>query len=198
MLIGAHALYESKFRLYDAVYSYIKPLWGDRVTICYIQTDSIILRLRQVEDLYSDLKKLEKIVEFSNAPKETGLYDNSREHVTGLLKFEAFYIRHFIALRSNVYSILEQLPKCNNHPANETCSQCIIHHKKGVKQKATHDMYISVLKKMTETLHEYKTMQQNQHGLLLNSTMRKMLCVSEGNRMWITPNESRPFGYQEV
>ncbi len=198
IVLGAHVLFESKYRLYDAVYSYIKPLWRERVTICYVQTDSLILRIRSVPDLYSDLLKLKEIIDFSSVPKHNPLYDNSRAHEPMLLKFEAFYIRHYIGLRSKCYSILEEKPTCINHSNDQTCSLCIVHHKKGIKQQASHEMYVNVLKRMQEGLHEYRTLQQKDNRLLVIKKHRKMLSITDGNRIWISDFESVPVGFQEV
>lgn len=191
---------ESKYRLYDVVYNYIKPLWRERVSICYIETDSIILRITHAENLLNELFKLKEIVDMSSVPSDCFLYDNSRKQQPLLLKFEAFYIQSYIALRSKCLSILEVYPQCSFHDAIDSeCISCTRHISKGVRKvNITHQTYRNVLNKLDDGYCAFKSFTSDLSGSRITDHHRKMLSLSDGERIWIDKNESRPHGFMEM
>lgn len=198
-LISYHILMESKYRLYDVVYNYIKPLWRDRVSICYIETDSLILRITQAANLLHELYKLKDILDMSSVPKDCFLYDDSRKQQPLLLKFEAFYIKSYIALRSKCLSILEVYPECSNHDAMHECTSCTHHISKGVKKvNIAHQNYRDVLNKLDAGYCAFKSFSSDINGLKVTENHRKMLSLNDHERIWLNINESRPHGFLET
>ena len=52
--LGQAILDISKTLMYEFYYDYIKPKYGDKVKLCYMDTDSFILHI-QTEDFYMDI-----------------------------------------------------------------------------------------------------------------------------------------------
>lgn len=200
MLIPYHILMESKYRLYDVVYNYLKPLWRERVSICYIETDSLILRITKAVNLLDDLKKLKDILDLSSVPIESGLYDDSRKQQPLLLKFEAFYIQSYIALRSKCLSILEVYPECSHDMTyTNECTACTRHISKGVRKvNVTHQNYRDVLTKLDTGYCAFKSFSSDIRGFQVTENHRKMLSIGSGDRIWLNINESRPHGFMEM
>ncbi|XP_054276530.1 uncharacterized protein LOC128995537 [Macrosteles quadrilineatus] len=104
--IGMSILDLSKVRMYDFYYDVLKPFYGDRVKLCYQDTDSYFLEIETV-DLYEDLKLLQKHLDTSNYPKDHPLFSEENKKVLGKFKDElgGEVMKAFVGLRSKVYAI---------------------------------------------------------------------------------------------
>ncbi|XP_047029015.1 uncharacterized protein LOC124636862 isoform X1 [Helicoverpa zea] len=106
--IGFTVLELSKSHMYDFHYSTIKPFYGNRVELCYTDTDSLVYNI-QTNDVYKDFK-LNFLKHF-----DTSNYDCNNEFnlpiinkkVPGLFKDEmgGKIIKEFVGLRSKLYCI---------------------------------------------------------------------------------------------
>ena len=52
--LGLSVLEISETLMYEFWYDYIKPKYGDNVKLCYMDTDSFIMRIK-TEDFYKDI-----------------------------------------------------------------------------------------------------------------------------------------------
>lgn len=106
--IGFAVLELSKSHMYDFHYSIIKPFYGDRIELCYTDTDSLVYNV-QTSDVYKDFQlHFLKYLDLSN-------YDCTNEFnlpiinkkVPGLFKDEmgGKIIKEFVGLRSKLYCI---------------------------------------------------------------------------------------------
>ena len=69
LYLGASILDISKTVMYDFWYDYLKPKYGDRVKLCYTDTDSFIIHIK-TEDLFEDISNdVEKWFDTSNFDK---------------------------------------------------------------------------------------------------------------------------------
>ena len=109
LYLGQAILDISKTLMYEFYYDYIKPKYGDKVKLCYMDTDSFILHI-QTEDFYMDIdndvnewfdtsgydKKL-------NRPLTTGI----NKKVTGKFKddLNGLIVTELCAPRAKTYSI---------------------------------------------------------------------------------------------
>ncbi len=136
----------------------------------------------------------------SSVPVDSFLYDDSRKQQPLLLKFEAFYIQSYIALRSKCLSILEVYPDCSHDMTiTNGCSSCTRHIKKGVKKiNVTHQNYRDVLNKLDDGYCAFRSFVSDERGLKVTENHRKMLSLGSGDRVWIDINESRPHGFLEM
>lgn len=190
-----HVLCESILRLYEVLYLHIYRAFKEKAACAYVDTDSYIIRLRGVTNLYHELKKLSSVLEFSKVPVDCELYDNSRAFVGGLLRFESFYIRSYIGLRAKVYSILEEPPVCENHSVGTSCAHCK-HIYRGIKkQKATHSRFLAVMNGMDDGKFSFECLKATANGFKIATNNKTLLSITDGNRYFINKIESRPFGF---
>jgi hypothetical protein len=106
--VGAAVLDISKCHMYGFYYNYVKPKYGNRVKICYKDTDSLT-NLIQTEDLYEDLANDPQLLDeldTSSYPPTHPLYSTKNKLVLGKFKDEAKATipRAFVGLRSKEYA----------------------------------------------------------------------------------------------
>ena len=106
--LGLSILDISKILMYEFWYDYMKPKYGNRVKLCYMDTDSFIISVK-TNDFYRDTSTdVEKRFDTSNyecnRPSPTG----KDKKVIGLMKDElgGKIITEFVTLRPKTYSYL--------------------------------------------------------------------------------------------
>ncbi|XP_049872417.1 uncharacterized protein LOC126380040 [Pectinophora gossypiella] len=106
--IGFAVLELSKSHMYDFHYSKIKPFYGNRIKLCYTDTDSFVYNVH-TDDIYQDLKtNFLKYFDTSNYnPKNEFGLPIVNKKIPGLFKDEmgGQIIREFVGLRSKLYCI---------------------------------------------------------------------------------------------
>lgn len=185
--IGFTVLELSKSHMYDFHYSVFKPMYGKRLQMCYMDTDSFIYHI-QTKNYYSDLKTyLLPYFDTSNFS-----FDNEHrlpiqnKKVPGLFKDEMGekYIIEFVGLRSKLYCI-----KTNDN---------VIKKAKGVKKAVIHDLGVSdymrslyqgdVIKKKNilfrSIKHEIFTQSVNKIAISSNDDKRLISADKVSTRAW--------------
>ena len=111
--LGMSVLDISKTLMYEFWYDYIKPKYGDRAKLCYMDTDDSFVIYIETEDLYKDnANDVERWFDTSNYDEnKTGkrpLLIGKNKKVIGLFKDESGgkIMEEFFALRSETYSYL--------------------------------------------------------------------------------------------
>lgn len=106
--IGFAVLELSKSHMYDFHYSVIKPHYGNKVKLCYTDTDSFIYTI-QTEDFYDDLNnRFSMYFDTSNFKDDNPFNIRLKnKKVPGLFKDElgGQIITEFVGLRSKLYCI---------------------------------------------------------------------------------------------
>ena len=104
--LGLSILEISKMLMHEFWYDYMKPKYGGKVKLCYMETDSFIMHIK-TEDFYKDIAiNVEKRFDTSNyevnRPSPTG----KNRKVIGLIKDElgGKMMTEFVALRPKTYS----------------------------------------------------------------------------------------------
>ena len=96
----------SKITMYEFWYDFIKSKYGNRTTLCCMDTDSFIIDIK-TEDFYKDISEnvLERF-DTSNYIYDRPLTININKKVVGLMKDELVggIITEFVALRPKAYS----------------------------------------------------------------------------------------------
>ena len=106
--LGLSILEISKTLMYEFWYDYMKPKYGNKVKLCYMDTDSFIMNIKTNdfhEDIASDIENKFDISNYEvNRPLQTG----KNKKVIGLMKDElgGKIITEFVTLRSKTYSFL--------------------------------------------------------------------------------------------
>ena len=166
--LGQAILDLSKIIMYDFHYDYMIPKYGNRIKLCYMDTDSYVYDIK-TEDFYKD------IAEDVETRFDTSAYSNNRplpigkdKKVIGLVKDElgGEIMKEFISLRPKMYSYKvgkSELKKCKG------IKKCV------VKKTITFDDYKRCLFKGRDIYksqllfrsdkHEIKTLEVNKLAL---------------------------------
>ena len=98
----------SKTIMYEFHYNYMIPKYGDRLKLCYMDTDSLIFSIK-TEDFYSDIADdVESRFDTSGYPNNGSrpLLAGKNKKVIGLMKDElgSEIMEEFVSLRPKIYS----------------------------------------------------------------------------------------------
>jgi len=104
---GFCVLEMSKWVMYDFVYNYLKPKWGDKVEIIQTDTDGLMLMVK-TEDFYEDIKEdIHERFDTSNFKKKNifGITPKNKMKL-GCFKIETgeYIVPEIVELRSKMYS----------------------------------------------------------------------------------------------
>ena len=104
--VGASILDLSKLNLYKFNYEEMKPRFGDKIKICYKDTDSLLYRV-ETENLYSETATFKHLLNLSDYPEKHFLHDKTNEKVplTMTDKLQGKVLSEVVCLRSKLYSI---------------------------------------------------------------------------------------------
>ena len=94
--------------MYEFRYDYMKPKYGNRVKLCYMDTDSFIMNIK-TNDFYKDIANdVDKRFDTSNYEVNRPLPTGKNKKVIGLMKDElgGKIITEFVTLRPKTYSHL--------------------------------------------------------------------------------------------
>ena len=106
--LGQAILDISKTFMYKFWYNYIKPKYGDKARLCYMDTDSFVIYI-ETEDFYKDISNdVERWFDTSNYDKkdERPLPTGKNKKLIGLFKDElgGKIMTKFVALRAKTYA----------------------------------------------------------------------------------------------
>ena len=115
--LGLAILSLSKIRMYENWYDDMKPKYGDRIRLCYMDMDSFIMHIK-IEDIAD---YVEKNYDTSNYTVERPLPMGMNKKVTGMMKDElkGKIIKEFIELRPKSYSYLTDDGKIDKSKRNK-------------------------------------------------------------------------------
>ena len=128
--LGSSILEISKLLMYEFWYDYMKPKYGDNVKLCYIDTDSFIMKIYmniKTEDFYKDIANdVEKRFDTSKYECDRPLPTGKNKKVIGLMKDElgGRVITEFVALRPKTYSYLTD--DCKEDKKAKGTKKCVI------------------------------------------------------------------------
>ena len=106
--LGLSILEISKILIYEFWYDYMKPKYGNKVKLCYMDTDSFIMNIK-TNDFYDDITNdVENRFDTSNYEVNRPLPLGKNKKVIGLMKDElgGKMIKEFVTLRPKTYSFL--------------------------------------------------------------------------------------------
>ena len=106
--LGQAILDISKTLMYKFWYDYIKPKWGDKARLCYVDTENFVIHIK-TEDFYKDIADdVERWFDTSNynGKDERSLPIGKNKKVIGLFKDElgGKIMIEFCALRAKAYA----------------------------------------------------------------------------------------------
>ena len=96
----------SKIVMYEFWYDYIKPKYGEKVKLCYMDTDSFIVYIKSEDIYYSIRKDVRTRFNTSNYELDRPLPKGKIKKVIGLIKDELSEktMEEFVGLRAKTYS----------------------------------------------------------------------------------------------
>ena len=106
--LGLSILEIIKILMYEFWYDYMKPKYGNNVTLCYMDTDSFIMNIK-TKDFYEDIANdVKNRFDTSNYEVNSPLPMGKNKKIIGLMKDElgGKIITEFITLRPKTYSYL--------------------------------------------------------------------------------------------
>ena len=106
--LGLSILKISKTLMYEFWYGYMKPKYGNKVKLCYMDTDSFIMNIK-ANDFYEDIANdVENMFDTSNYEVNRPLPMGKNKKAIGLMKDElgGKIITEFVTLRPKTYSFL--------------------------------------------------------------------------------------------
>ena len=106
--LGLSILELSKILMYEFWYDYVKPKYGEKVKLCYMDTDSFIVYIK-TDDIYKDIAEdVETRFDTSNYELDRPLPKGKNKKVIGLMKDElgGKIMTKFVGLRAKTYSYL--------------------------------------------------------------------------------------------
>jgi hypothetical protein len=144
--IGFTILEKSKHFMYEQYYQMIRPALGN-CKVIMSDTDSLVLAV-ETEKKENNLKKLRKIMDFSNYPTNNIFYHAGNKNKLGFWKDElqGGVMTEFCGLRSKTYAFLIKENK-NNEKNQELHSKC-----KGITKGYRKKIPFSDYKKCVQTL----------------------------------------------
>ena len=104
--VGASILDLSKLSLCKFHYEEMKPRFGDKLKVCYKDTDSLLYRV-ETENLYSEMATFKHLLDLSDYPEEHFLHDKTNKKVplTMTDELQGKVLSEVVCLRSKLYSI---------------------------------------------------------------------------------------------
>ena len=118
----------TKTLMYEFWYDYIKPKYGDKATLCYMDTDSFVIHIK-TEDFYKDIANdVERWFDTSNydVNDERPLPIGKNNKVIVLFKDQLGrnILTEFVALRAKAYAYL--MEDGSEHKKVKEAKKCVI------------------------------------------------------------------------
>ncbi|KAF4521845.1 hypothetical protein B566_EDAN003719 [Ephemera danica] len=105
--VGMAILDISKTLMYDFHYETMVPMYGNKLSLLYMDTDSFVYEIR-TDDFYKDMETISHRMDTSDYPKDHQLYSETNKKVLGMFKDEAnsAIVTEFVGLRAKMYCIV--------------------------------------------------------------------------------------------
>lgn len=212
--IGQAVLDISKLLLYKYYYKVLRPIYGNRVKVMGMDTDSLFLRieyedagkpLNQRADYYADMISRKEHYDLSGMPNVLingkQLHDDTNKKVLGKMKFEsnvktAETIKdvlpiEFCGVRSKCYSFLY----ANQLPAKAVC--------KGIpknikKSKLKHEMYRECVLNGARFAETFDSFMSKNHIMYTVRQTKKALNPLNDKVHMLDDGSTLPFGHKDI
>ena len=118
----------NKTPMYEFWYGYLKPKYGDKIKLCYMNTDSLILFIK-TEDFYEDIADdVEKRFDTSNYEADRPLPMGKNKKEIELMKHElgGKIMTEFVALMPKTYAYAIDVDKDNEIKKAKGTKKCVI------------------------------------------------------------------------
>ena len=191
MYLGLSILDISKILMYEFWYDYMKPKYKNKVKLCYMDTDSLIMNIK-TNDFYKNISyDVEKRFDTSNYEENRPLPIGKNKKVIGLIKDElgGEIITEFVTLRPETYSYLTDDGK-EDKKAKGT-KKCVI------KRMIKFDDYKNCLLKDKVLLKSQQRFISKKHDVYTEDINKIALSNNDDKRIVSSDKiTSYPYGYK--
>ena len=139
--VGMSILDLSKIVMYRHHYEVMKLYYGDKLELCYTDTDSFVYNIT-TRDVYKDRLDMIEHFDTSAYPKDHFLYDEKNKKVVGKMKdeYNGIPVTHFVGLRPKMYCMKTLTGKVTKRAKGvkryavssfltfDDCYQCLVSH----------------------------------------------------------------------
>jgi hypothetical protein len=213
---GAVILQRSKLQMYYWYYGFFKKLYGDKVTLCFTDTDSLIIYV-ECEDIYKDINDNRNLFDMSDYPKNYKnmegklMFDETNKKELQKIKDETQgqVISSHYGVRAKNYSTMVDTTYCKQFNYKNEKGKPINWNKfnnnvkkklKGVSHEATdkitHQDFKNVIENGEKTTCQMSSF-RSFHQQIYTVEMEKVALNSwDDKRQYLSPNLSVPWGYQ--
>ena len=173
--VGFSILDLSKYLMYKFHYDVMKPIYKDKIRLCYQDTDSLIYEI-ETEDIYKDMGKIKGHFDFSDYPKDHPLYDETNKKVIGKFKDELSgkIMVEFVGLKPKQYAF-----KVDNGEENKKS--------KGVKKYVIKKLTINDYKRC---LFENKSVRKEQYMI---RAQKHQICTIKQNKVALNEDNNEEY-----
>ena len=177
MYLGQAVLDNSKTLMHEIWYDYLKPKYGDKVKLCYMDTDSFVIYV-ETEDFYKDIANdVDKWFDTSNYNKkdERPLPIGKNKKVIRMFKDElgGKIMTEFCALRAKAYSY--KLDDDTENKKAKGTKECI------VKRELTFKNYVDCLFNDKTIIKSQQRFRSDHHRV----------CTEEVNKIALSSNDDK-------
>ena len=182
--LGLSILDLSKTIMYEFHYDYIKPKYGDKVSLLYTDTDSLVYEI-ETEDFYKDISAdvMDRFDTSNYKPNHpSGIPTGCNKKVLGKFKDEkgGECIEEFVALRAKLYSF-----KMNDGEENKKCKGI----KSGVVKKSiAHEDYKTCLFELKEQRRQMNVLRSYNHTIYTEAVNKVTLSPFDDKRYILEDN----------
>ncbi len=178
--LGMSILDSSKNVMYDFHYNYIKKKYGDKATLLFTDTDSLMYEIK-TDDFYRDISNdVERLFDTSDYPKDhpSGIRTGVNKKVIGMFKDEVCgkQIEEFVGLRAKLYSY-----KMFDDGIEE--KKCKGIKKSVVKKNITHDDYKDCLFTRRERYRRMNVIRSYHHDIYTEEVNKVALSADDDKRV---------------
>ena len=191
MYLGLSILDISKVLMYEFWYDYMKLKYKNKVKLCYMDTDSLIMNIK-TNDFYKDISyDVDKRFDISNYECNRPLHTGKNKKVIGLMKDElgGKIITEFVTLRPKTYSYLTDDGKIDKKAKGT--KKCVI------KRIITFDDYKNCLLNDKILLKSQQRFISKKHNIYTED-INKIALSNDDDKRIVSSDKitSYPYGYK--
>ena len=192
--IGCCILEFAKLVMYQFYYDCLLPKFGDRMRLCFTDTDSLICHIES-ENLDGELHDIaNEWLDTSNFDQEHPLYSTTNQCKLGKFKSEtgSRLPLEFVGLRSKMYSLdtpegTRSFRKAKGVP------------KTYVKNKVRHEQYVDVLNHWKRTSCDFRAFRSKRHRVVTHHLYKVCLsCVDDKRYLLEDSVHSLAYGHYAI
>ena len=191
--IGCAILEIAKLVMYEFYYDCLLPKFGNRLHLCFTDTDSFICHV-QSEDLISELRSISDWLDTSNFQQDHPLYSAINFRTLGKFKSETADVppTEFCGLRSKMYSLAtltgaKSFRKAKGVP------------KSYVKKNVRHEQYLHVLNHWSKTTCGFHAFRSQNHRVTTRALTKVCLsCVDDKRHLLPDSIHSLAYGHCKI